>query len=723
MAVASLAALLSAAGAVSTPASLPTATAAEPANPPEPLGVTLTSVTPSALRPGRPVRLEGRITNVDDQDWRQVQVYLVLSKSPLTTRDELAATNDSPAGSYFGDRVADLGTFDRLGRLAPGEERPFRLRVPWSSLPLSPAQPAPGVYTAGAQVLATNMDGTRDLAALGRARTYLPLVDKAAAAPVRLATVWRIGAQVLRRRDGTYARTARLTSSMQPGGALRRVVDLGAEASAFPLTVVPDPAVLDAAKDIGSGQYGPPGGLVQRLAAGSPAPVDPGSGGGTTGDEQPAPVAAVADWSDDAAGLVAMHRGWTTPYGEPSVDTLATVGSESLDASISDATTGAQRRLLDRRARVLTLPDNGVVSAGGLAQIAAAESTGSAALAPRMLPGWDATTDGSTQRLSTDGGPLDVVVADPTLAKGGPTPGDTQSALQVRQRLLAETALLASSAAPGGTRPSATFVSPDGWDPGKDWDSAAFFAGLDVPWLKPVTLREQLATSRPYDGTPGLSDGTQLDELADVAPEETTAAALQLRRRVRVLADLVGGGRGLRVWYASAVALAISESTLRDPNIQQRLVQSVTDRVTRLLRGVTLTGPSFVTLSSSRGSFPLTVTNGLDRRISVSVRVLTNPAASTSGMTRFTSDERLTVGPGERDTVAIEARVAQAGVTSAEAYVVTTRGQRFGGPLAVSLRTSVVGVVIWAILGVACAVLAFAIARRLWRRTRRAAPS
>ncbi len=727
MAVVSLAALLP------TPLSPAAVGAPAPSTPVAPaagregadsLRVTLTSLTPSALRPGRPLTLKGRVTNAGSQRWRGVQVYLVISPSPLTTRAELTATNDSPAGSYFGDRVTDLGTFAGIGRLRPDEQREFRIKVPWESLPISGE---PGVYTVGAQVLATDLDGTRSGAALGRARTYVSLVESDRAARVHLGVVWRIGAQVLRRRDGTYARTVGLTSSMRTDGPLRRVVDLGSTAGDFPITVVPDPAVLDAARDIGSGRYGPPGGLVRRVGVTGTAPNGGGGsdGAGAVGGGQPAgepdPVPAAATWFDEARALATAHPGWTTSYGEASVDTLATVGSDPLTTSIEVATRAAQRRLLGRLTRVLSLPDRGVLSTNGLAHIAASGSPDAAVLAPRMLPGWD-SRDGSAQRIDTDAGPLDVVVADPALAAGGPAPGRPLPALQVRQRLLAETALLSTEAAPDGTV-AATFVAPDDWNPGADWASADFFAGLDVPWLKPVVLGEQLADPKPFRGTPGLADEAALGELAEGAPAETTAAALQLRRRVRLLATLVGGGRELQVWYASAVALAISESTLRDPEVQQRLIESVAGRVTRLLRGVRLTGPEFVTLSSSRGSFPLTITNELDRPVTVSVQVETMPAASTSGRTRFDTDARLTIAPGQRDTVSVEARVQQAGVTSAAASVVTTNGRRFGAPLVFSLRTSIVGAVIWAILGVACAVLLFAIVRRLLGRARQPGPT
>jgi hypothetical protein len=94
------------------------------------------------------------------------------------------------------------------------------------------------------------------------------------------------------------------------------------------------------------------------------------------------------------------------------------------------------------------------------------------------------------------------------------------------------------------------------------------------------------------------------------------------------------------------------------------------------------------------------------------------PAASTSDRARFETAGQFTVAPGQRDTVSVEARVEQPGVTSAAASVATADGRPFGAPLTFSLRTSVVGVVIWGILGIACAVLVLAMVRRLLGRGR-----
>ena len=702
--------------AAATPLAAPLSTPAPPAaatplaaplaeEPVDTLVAELTSLTPSALEVGEDVRLEGRVVNGDDHAWRDANVYLVVSPSPLTTRAELAATADSPAESYFGDRVTQIGRFDTLGALAPGESAPFRITVPFRLLGISEA---PGVYTIGVHVLATDVDGTRPTAA--RARTFVPLVPGNDPARVRLAMVWPLHSPVLRRGDGTYARAARLVRSTGMGGRLRRVVDLAGSAGSTPVAVVPDPALLDATEDIGTGRFGPDGGVVQRVPAGG----EPEAAAAADVRRDPEGIASAGSWFTDAVEL-ADDTGWSTAYGVPSANTLATTPYPTLAESVDAATLATGRRLLGQQLRVLRLPAGGTVDADALAGLRQPDGLGSAALWPRMLPDWG-LLDGSAVQVPTEFGALPVVVADPALAAGGPAPGDQRSALQVLQRLLAETALISAEAEAAGRRAvSATFVAPTHWDPGADWPAADFFNGLDVGWLDPVGLDELLDEARPYDGRTGMNPSVEpvADELL---PDALTSAAARLHRRAELLGQLVNGGTSLADWYDAGVALGVSAAGVRDLTVRQRVTERAAMSLQRTLRGVGLTGPEFVTLSSSRGRFPLTVSNQLDRSVTVSVSVETVPAAAAS--TRFDTGSRLTIDSGDQDTVTVETRVGDVGVTSAEAYVVTQSGRRVGVPLSFSMRTSVVGTVIWAIMGAASALLVFAVARRLWRRSR-----
>jgi len=129
---------------------------------------------------------------------------------------------------------------------------------------------------------------------------------------------------------------------------------------------------------------------------------------------------------------------------------------------------------------------------------------------------------------------------------------------------------------------------------------------------------------------------------------------------------------------------------------------------------VSLDGPPFVTLSSSRGTFGVTISNGLDRPVTVGVRV----EAAVDGL-EFDAGDPVTVGPGERETVNVDARVGDNRVARVRAYLVTRGGERFGPDVSFNVRTSVVGVVVWVLVGIAGLLLVVAIVRRIVLRIRR----
>ena len=100
--------------------------------------------------------------------------------------------------------------------------------------------------------------------------------------------------------------------------------------------------------------------------------------------------------------------------------------------------------------------------------------------------------------------------------------------------------------------------------------------------------------------------------------------------------------------------------------------------------------------------------------MTVGVRVATGAAHGLE----FDAGDPVTVGPGERQTVTVDTTVGDNRVTPAQAYLVTRHGDRFGAPLKFSLRTSVVGMVIWGVLALAGLILVVAITRRIVRRVR-----
>ena len=141
----------------------------------DPLTVTIDRLTPGAVPTRGPVTVRGRVTNSSDEEWRELAVYLVTSREPITDRAELAAAVASDPLSecpQVCSRLVDPGLFVDVPDLAPGESAPSGSRCPgtgWGS---------PG--TRGSTGSACRCSAPTPRAAFpgadGRARTFLPLV-------------------------------------------------------------------------------------------------------------------------------------------------------------------------------------------------------------------------------------------------------------------------------------------------------------------------------------------------------------------------------------------------------------------------------------------------------------------------------------------------------------------------------------------------------------------
>jgi len=185
---------------------------------------------------------------------------------------------------------------------------------------------------------------------------------------------------------------------------------------------------------------------------------------------------------------------------------------------------------------------------------------------------------------------------------------------------------------------------------------------------------------------------------------------------VRLAYDLpcvVAGDAALTAWYSAAAALGMSRYGHGDAVRRLAVTQRSASALKRELGKVRLEGPSFVTLSSSRGRFGVSITNGLDRSITVGVRA----RAFAKGL-QFQTGDPVTVGPGQRQTVFVDTRADGNRIAKGRVVLVTEGGEQFGRQLDFSVRSSVVGVVIWVIVAVAGLLLLVAIARRVTTRIR-----
>jgi len=643
-------------------------------------------IFPAYLTPGDSVQVSGVISNLDAEVWQDLQVYLVMSQGPMTTRDELTAALDSPATEYSGTRVTVPGLFLELGSLDPGASVSYELDVPFDQLGLLSTEP--GVYSIGVHVIGTDANDVRDPAVpTGRARSYIPLMPQRVDTPVDLSLVWPFQAPVERAADGAYVNEADLVEQTDSGGQLRRKLDMALAAGDVPLTVVADPAVLDA---------------LAHLADGSTC-ADPPRAVAADASAAPEQVSST-EFLRDFAALADNQTLWSQWYGRPDPAALTAEPGSGLRYAAERATTTTLKRL-GLSGRRVYLPVDGLHpdALPGLGGDTVALVDGD------RLRSWQ-PEDGPVAEVGTDAEPLDVLVADSTLSEGGPEPGPTDTALQVRQRILAESALLSLQVESAGSgSPGMVFVAAPTWDPGPSWPSAGFFTAFDAPWLRLTSLEGQLAR--------GLTDPAVVPEpvqtTGDTLPSALVDTAASIASRGRILRAVTGADPSQRRCYDQAVALAVSEYWRGDATTGQELARAALAGLRTQLAKVSVEAPEVVTLSSSSGSFPVTITNNLEQPVTVGVRV-----TATDGSMTFADIAPVELRRNESTTLTVRTRAADVGVIGVTAKLTTPSGRVFGEPASISLRTSVVGVVVWVALAAAAALMGLAVVRRLRRRGR-----
>ena len=207
------------------------------------------------------VRVSGTITNNDTVTWSTINVYAFISDEP--DDDARAARRGSGhARGRRGRRPDHRRAAQGLHReLAPGDHATYSLSIPRRLLHAD----TPGVYWFGVHALGEGPEG-RDLAADGRARTFLPLVPAARVGQQPTAVVIPLRHQLVYTDEGSLDDLAGWTQSLSQGGRLRSLVDFGASSGDRTVTWAVDPALIDAVRRLADGN--PPRSLAPNLQAG-----------------------------------------------------------------------------------------------------------------------------------------------------------------------------------------------------------------------------------------------------------------------------------------------------------------------------------------------------------------------------------------------------------------------------------------------------------------------
>lgn len=649
---------------------LPAATAADET---ADIRVSISSVSPSVLAPDAKVTLTGTLVNRNKHAWQAAQVYLVIAKSPFTTRAQVDEATDNPQ-AYAGDRVTDIGTFDELGDLAPGQQRSFTVSVPFDKLGITGDE---GIYPVGVQVLATNTDGTRSLDSLARATTFLPLVSRDSEA-VPTSVVWPFLMTDYRGVDGRYQDPTALMASVSKGGQLRNLLDL-ADSSGSAGTAMIDPALLVGIDDLAKRRHMPKG--TKFTAA-----------------QQEEAERFLADLLVFARG----HSPWILGFDRP--DDLALSLNPDLRRPLRTAVLAATDAVLTKfqlSGRRVSWPTRDGVTKALISDL---RDTGDSPVivSPQAVTNWEPRL-GSLIQYNSATGPVPVLVNSLQSFKGE-GPG---TVVTLRQKVLADAALavLERSIDPESRADAVMMVDPQ-WNPGSDWASGQLSTAFNAPFVRGVGLDSLL--TRPlaaYDGeVPSAANARPISrKQLSLAAEIVTAggvlsSAISQSGDVDAeLAQNVAGVLGVHWRSDRATGEAVAAARLRQTRAE--------------LDKISIESPQSVTLSSSKGGFPLTILNESDSEITVGVDLeSSNPALTIPAV------KPVTIGAGERHTLTVTVDLGNQRTAYLTASLVTSNGNEIGMPATFKVRSSSIGVVLWVAMGLAGALVLAALVRRFHRR-------
>lgn len=659
--------------------------AAEEDEPAAPLTVDLTRLVPAAIPATGDVTLAGTVTNDSDETWIAVNVHPFISRSPMTTRDELAAATSTPVGVDVGTRLVEPGQFEPIGDLAPGTSRPFRISLPVEQLGAEITGDE-GVYWFGVHALAQATDGSR--AVQGRARTFIPLVSQPKTTTV--AVVVPVRERVRRDANGRILGTTGWSDSLTPSGRLGRLGALLESSGSSPATLLIDPAVLEAVADLSADN--PPLSLGDGEAAPSPSPSATESPSRSANRLEPTDRANAEAWVQQVTAATRRHVVLRLPYADPDVNTLARRAPSLLDLAgkLSEETFAA----LDISAVPAVAPPDGWLDDPLIPQIG--EDTVVLLTdhgTPRTRTLWKTTTG------------EDLVLADQRAATGGPGPTVSTGALALRQRIVADASLRV-----GRVTSPLVVVLPDDWDPGPGWQLADFFSGLDLPWLDPVSLgRSSDPTTPTYDDGLGYPAAQRDQEVPQVNVDATRA----LLRTTDSLDQLLRSENDVAHELGGTALTAVSIHARGDRARARGQVLATNARMLSRVGKVEVLGTDFVTLSGGSGTLAVTLVNGLDQPVTVGVEAQTTASGVTIERTA-----PFAMAPGQRTVLRLKANAAGVGVNQVTLSAVTENGTALGTPLVFSLRTSQVGNLIWGILGAGALLLVVMIGIRIRRGLR-----
>jgi hypothetical protein len=745
---------------------------------PDPMAITLETLTPKVVRPGDTLVVAGTVTNTSATTLTDMTVELRASTRRITTRYELS--RDFDPATKVGSLIPS--TWRRLGKVEPGEQIYWSVTLPANSLYLPRSGAQFGAYPLAIELTAVR-DSKTTTARLPTTLIWMP--DDAQFQPTKVAWLWPLTDGVHRGLGGVFLDDD-LATDLAPTGRLGELLRMATDAG-IPLSYAVDPALTDdatamaasarpgAAAEGGSASSAP--GTRRPTTTESPTTGSPtsGAGGESAGSESP-----------DTGAVAAQTGGASTSSGEPSPGNSASKGSTRPSARPTSTTYRVQHGnatvagkgaeiaadwLASLRSAVQA-PDAALIGlpygdadlvaldrAGLDKEIATARSTGESVLASTLarptlpevvwplgstvnertlddlvasqvdavvlsdetLPPRDANAVGTPRTdIETPSGTVRAVLTDSVINAlvANPT-GVRGGPRAAEQQFLAQTMLVTEQRPGAGS--SLVLAPPRHVDASTPYLAEMLADTGQVPWLQPVGLEAVIAEPADDIARQPLKYSAQ----ARAAELNGTAlsAVSGLRDDLANFSAVLGTNASEPFLKTAGLAILRAESSRwrTDPDGSLSITSAVRKQLTAHTNRVYISDPRLITMTSRKQKIPLTVVNDLPEPVTLQLRL----RALNSARLTVTPVEPFTVnGKGSRHEVLVEVDATTSGRFQVEAQLMTPEStpRPFSAPVSFELNSTAYGAVALAIASGAAGLLVLVSALRIYRRLRRRGP-
>lgn len=631
------------------------------------LSITIRSISPTILTGKSTITLTGTVTNSGKQAWTSANAYLVMPRWPYTSREQVHDVLSSDY-AYVGERIVSTGRFAELGTLQPGQTKQFSIRVPSGDLDLSAAD---GVYPVGVHLVATDPQGARSGQSKARDLTLLPRLSDDARR-VQAGIIWPF---IEPWSPATVKRDEIAESVMR--GPLRHYLDAAAATPHDARTILIDPALLDSVSAVSD--------EAEELKL--------------TAEE----VALVDDWIADTLALASASDTYIIDYGRPDYfGFLGSPQSKNLNSSVQSATRDAIERY-KLVGKSIVWPAAGDPTSKFVSHLVALDHD-LAVVSSERVSSWKPTA-GSRVPVGAVDSKIEGFVHTPWAF----SPLTSNGSLVVQNFFSTATFSSLEKSQNSSAHSDALLLMNPRWDPVLEDLSQLLTAleGQRGSFLTPTTLSSRgTASEKPLavrkSSTSPVFSPTRLAQTQKLARKNALVQNVNL-------APTKGNSSTMET--ARAVSLGWRPS----PTAVSTHVASSLASADAFLNEITLETPGTITLSSDKGSFPLTIRNGTDSPVRVSVRL----TADVPGIS-FAKSPAVRIEPGSSHTMTVDANMREQVAATASAQLTTVDGESFGAAQAFVLRTSNVGQYVWIGLGAAVLLVITAAGRRLVQRRRSA---